>query len=297
MENMSWFKRTQAGPKRSTSSGIPDGLWVKCKKCSQILYRKEVERNLDVCPQCDFHMRINSKRYRDILFDEGSFEELGTELVSKDFLGFADTEPYVQRLAKATRKTGMNEAVLCGVGRMQGLRVAAALMDFTHFGGSVGSVVGEKIAITARKAIEEKIPFLILSASGGMRMQEGTLSLMQMAKVSALLTQLAKHHLPFISLLTDPTTGGTTASFAMLGDFIVAEPGALIGFAGPRVIKQTIGEDLPAGFQRSEFLLEHGFLDRIIHRSKLKQDIGQIFRLLMNAPNAQVQVQHMDVEV
>jgi acetyl-CoA carboxylase carboxyl transferase subunit beta len=279
---MSWFNRTQAGPKRSADSTIPDGLWIKCKKCSQILYRKEVERNLDVCPQCDFHMRINSRRYRDILFDENSFEEIGSDLKSKDFLEFVDTEPYSTRLLKATRKTGLNDAVLCGTGLMNGYPIAAAIMDFSHFGGSVGSVVGEKIALTIRAAIKAKCPLLILSASGGMRMQEGTLSLMQMAKVSALLTLLSDAKLPFISLLTDPTTGGTSASFAMLGDLIIAEPGALIGFAGPRVIKQTIGEDLPEGFQRSEFLLEHGFLDRIIHRSALKIELETMFRLLMN---------------
>ncbi len=279
---LSWFKRGADGQRKSTPSAVPDGLWIKCKHCGQILYRKEVVRNLDVCPQCSFHMRIGSRRYAEILFDEGSFREIGQEYRSKDFLSFVDTESYAQRLQKATAKTGLNDAVLCGQATMHGLPVAAALMDFTHFGGSVGSVVGEKIAAVLRLALKEKLPVLILSASGGMRMQEGTMSLMQMAKVSALLTRLADQRLPFISLLTDPTTGGTSASFAMLGDLILAEPGALIGFAGPRVIKQTIGEDLPEGFQRAEFLLEHGFVDQVLPRAELKTRIHEQFCLLLN---------------
>lgn len=280
---MSWFKRKQEVPRKSeSSSNVPDGLWIKCKQCAQILYRKEVERNLEVCPQCQYHMRISSRRYRDILFDPGTFQEFGQELKSRDFLQFVDTEAYHKRLSAATRKTGMNEAVLTGAGRIKGLEVAAALMDFTHFGGSVGSVVGEKIGRTIRHALDHGLPLIILSASGGMRMQEGTLSLMQMAKTSALLTRMAERKLPFISLLTDPTTGGTTASFSMLGDVIIAEPGALIGFAGPRVIKQTIGEDLPPGFQRAEFLLEHGFLDQVVPRSELKERIHGLISLLLN---------------
>jgi acetyl-CoA carboxylase carboxyl transferase subunit beta len=279
---MSWFKRSPEGPRKAVASTVPDGLWIKCSSCGQILYRKEVEKNLDVCPQCRHHMRVNSRRYRDILFDPGSFVEFGLELQSKDFLSFVDTEPYASRLAAATRKTGMNEAVLTGAGTIHGLPVTGALMDFSHFGGSVGSVVGEKIALAIRHALETRSPLLILSASGGMRMQEGTLSLMQMAKTSALLTRLAEEGLPFISLLTDPTTGGTTASFAMLGDVILAEPGALIGFAGPRVIKQTIGEDLPAGFQRAEFLLEHGFVDQVVPRAELKDTLHRLFCHLLN---------------
>lgn len=279
---MSWFKRSPEPPRKAVASTVPDGLWIKCAQCGQILYRKEVEKNLEVCPQCRHHMRINSRRYRDILFDAGTFEEFGQHLVSKDFLSFVDTEPYAKRLAGATRKTGMNDAVLTGTGRIFGLPLTAALMDFSHFGGSVGSVVGEKIAMAIRRSLEQKTPLLILSASGGMRMQEGTLSLMQMAKTSALLTLLADAGLPFISLLTDPTTGGTTASFSMLGDVIIAEPGALIGFAGPRVIKQTIGEDLPAGFQRAEFLLEHGFVDQVVPRAELKERIHLLISHLLN---------------
>ncbi|MDP2360207.1 MAG: acetyl-CoA carboxylase, carboxyltransferase subunit beta [bacterium] len=281
---MSWFKRSPEGPRKAVASTVPDGLWIKCTSCGQILYRKELEKNLEVCPQCRHHMRINSRRYRDILFDTGSFEEFGQDLRSRDFLSFVDTEPYAGRLAAATRKTGLNDAVLTGTGRIHGLAVTGALMDFSHFGGSVGSVVGEKMAIAIRRAVERRTPLLILSASGGMRMQEGTLSLMQMAKTSALLTRLAEARLPFISLLTDPTTGGTTASFAMLGDVIIAEPGALIGFAGPRVIKQTIGEDLPAGFQRAEFLLEHGFVDQVVPRSDLKATLHRLFCHLLNVP-------------
>jgi acetyl-CoA carboxylase carboxyl transferase subunit beta len=279
---MSWFKRKQEGPRRTASSVVPDGLWIKCRQCAQILYRKEVERNLEVCPQCGFHMRIGSRAYRDLLFDEGSFREFGAGLRSRDFLSFVDTEPYAGRLHAATRKTGLNDAVLCGVGRLKGLNISAALMDFNHFGGSVGSVVGEKVAAAVRISLARRLPLLILSASGGMRMQEGTISLMQMAKVSALLTRLAQAHLPFVSLLTDPTTGGTTASFAMLGDVIIAEPGALIGFAGPRVIKQTIGEDLPPGFQRAEFLLEHGFVDRVVPRTALRDELHRLVCLLLN---------------
>jgi acetyl-CoA carboxylase carboxyl transferase subunit beta len=280
---MSWFKRSEELPRKTSApSTVPDGLWIKCGKCGQILYRKEVERNLDVCPQCQHHMRIGSRRYRDILFDEGSFQEFGQQLKSRDFLSFVDTDSYRKRLDAATRKTGLNDAVLTGSGRMNGLDVCAAIMDFTHFGGSVGSVVGEKIGRAISHAVEQNHPLLVLSASGGMRMQEGTLSLMQMAKTSALLTRLADKGLPFVSLLTDPTTGGTTASFSMLGDVIVAEPGALIGFAGPRVIKQTIGEDLPAGFQRAEFLLEHGFVDQVIPRSELKAQLHRLFCLLLN---------------
>ncbi|MCA9782032.1 MAG: acetyl-CoA carboxylase carboxyltransferase subunit beta [Calditrichaeota bacterium] len=279
---MSWFKRDQPNITAPASKqSMPDGLWLKCKQCNTILYRKEVELNLHVCHECGHHMRINSSTYRDILFDEDSFVELGLNLKSKDFLAFVDSEPYSKRIDAATQKTGMNDAVLCGTGTMNELPVAAALMDFFHFGGSVGSVVGEKIAIAARVALEQNLPLLVLSASGGMRMQESTVALMQMAKVSALLTKLADRGLPFISLLTDPTTGGTSASFAMLGDVILAEPGALICFAGPRVIKQTIGEDLPPGFQRSEFLLEHGFVDRIVPRVELKDTIENLFRILL----------------
>ncbi len=282
---MNWFRRSQPAIKPAEKkSSVPDGLWLKCKKCGTILYRKEVEANQHVCHNCNFHMRISSRVYRDILLDEGSFKEIGGELRSKDFLKFRDTEDYHKRIRHYEKRTGMNDAVLCGSGTMDGLPVAVALMDFFHFGGSVGSVVGEKIAQVIRLALEEKRPLLILSASGGMRMQESTMSLMQMAKVSALLTRLADAKLPFISLLTDPTTGGTSASYAMLGDVILAEPGALIGFAGPRVIKQTIGEDLPEGFQRAEFLLEHGFVDRIVARPELKQTIGELFRLLQGVP-------------
>lgn len=284
---MSWFKRDQPNiTAPATKPAMPDGLWLKCKQCNTILYRKEVELNLHVCRECGYHMRIGSQVYRDILFDAGTFAEAGNTLRSKDFLQFVDTEPYSRRIEAASERSGLNDAVICGTGTMNGLPVSAALMDFFHFGGSVGSVVGEKIAIAVRTAIERELPLLVLSASGGMRMQESTVSLMQMAKVSALLTRLAEKRLPFVSLLTDPTTGGTSASFAMLGDVILAEPGALICFAGPRVIKQTIGEDLPPGFQRSEFLLEHGFLDRIVPRAELKDTITALFRILQNRPQA-----------
>jgi acetyl-CoA carboxylase carboxyl transferase subunit beta len=273
---MDWFKRKKEGLKPIDRKEMPDGLWVKCDNCTEIIYKKELEKKLYVCPKCDFHFRINSKEYIKILTDKNSFEEFGQNIKSSDPLKFKDSKKYSEKYETAVKKTGLNDAVVTGNGSIDGIKVVLSIMDFTFLGGSMGSVVGEKIARSIDVALKEKKPLIILSASGGARMHEGVLSLMQLAKTSAKLALLAEAKIPFVSILTDPTTGGTTASFAMLGDIHIAEPGALIGFAGPRVIKQTIGQDLPPGFQRSEFLLEHGFIDTIVHRHELKSRIAQM---------------------
>ena len=260
---MDWFKRKKEGLKPIDRKEMPDGLWVKCDNCTEIIYKKELEKKLYVCPKCDYHFRINSQEYIKILLDKKSFKEFGENIKSADPLKFKDSKKYSDKYAAAVKKTGLSDAVVTGHGKMDGVNVVVSIMDFTFLGGSMGSVVGEKIARSIDVALKEKTPLIILSASGGARMHEGVLSLMQLAKTSAKLALLAEAKIPFVSILTDPTTGGTTASFAMLGDVHIAEPGALIGFAGPRVIKQTIGQDLPPGFQRSEFLLEHGFIDAI----------------------------------
>jgi acetyl-CoA carboxylase carboxyl transferase subunit beta len=273
---MDWFKRKKEGLKPIDRKEMPDGLWVKCDNCAEIIYKKELEKKLYVCPKCDYHFRINSQKYIKILLDKKSFKEFGENIKSADPLKFKDSKKYTDKYAAAVKKTGLSDAVVTGHGKMDGVDVVVSIMDFTFMGGSMGSVVGEKIARSIDVALKEKKPLIILSASGGARMHEGVLSLMQLAKTSAKLALLAEAKIPFVSILTDPTTGGTTASFAMLGDVHIAEPGALIGFAGPRVIKQTIGQDLPPGFQRSEFLLEHGFIDTIVHRHELKSRIAQI---------------------
>ncbi len=273
---MDWFKRKKQPPMSGPKKELPDGLWVKCENCGEIIYKKELEKKLFVCPKCDYHFRISSKEYISFLFDRGSFKEFNAHLMTTDPLEFKDSKPYIEKYMATVKKTGMNEAVVTGTAKLEKHPVVAAIMDFKFLGGSMGSVVGEKVARAIDKALELKNPLIILSSSGGARMHEGILSLMQMAKTSAKLALLAENKIPYISVLTNPTTGGTTASYAMLGDIILAEPGALIGFAGPRVIKQTIGQDLPPGFQRSEFVLEHGFLDMIVHRQQLKQRIAGI---------------------
>jgi acetyl-CoA carboxylase carboxyl transferase subunit beta len=277
---MSWFRRQKKGVVTTEKKQIPDGLWLKCEQCGEILYRKELERNLYVCLKCQFHFRIRSSQYLSILLDEGSFEEFNGNLVSADPLKFKGLKKYSDQLKDAMKKTGLTEAVVTGKGRMDGIPVILGVMDFAFIGGSMGSVVGERVARATERAMEEDLPLIIVSASGGARMMEGALSLMQMAKTSALLAKFSDRGGLYISVLTNPTTGGVTASYAMLGDIILAEPGALIGFAGPRVIKQTIGEDLPEGFQRSEFQLKHGFVDAIVPRAELKQRIVQLIRLL-----------------
>ncbi len=273
---MDWFKRKKEALKPADKKELPDGLWIKCESCGEIIYKKELEKRLYVCPKCDYHFRIGSEQYIDLLFDKDTFEEFNANITAADPLNFKDSKKYSDKYKATVKKTGMNEAVVTGTGKIEKNNVVMALMDFKFLGGSMGSVVGEKISRAADKALETKSPLIILSSSGGARMHEGILSLMQMAKTSAKLARLAKNHIPYISLLTNPTTGGTTASYAMLGDVHIAEPGALIGFAGPRVIKQTIGQDLPPGFQRSEFLQEHGFVDIIVHRHELKQRIAKL---------------------
>jgi len=271
---MDWFKRKKEALKPADKKDLPDGLWVKCDSCGEIIYKKELEKKLNVCPKCDYHFRIGSSEYISLMFDNSSFEEFNQHIQASDPLKFKDSKKYSEKYKATIKKTGMNEAVVTGTGEIEKNKVVVALMDFKFLGGSMGSVVGEKISRAIDKALESKQPMIILSSSGGARMHEGILSLMQMAKTSAKLARLAEHKIPFISILTNPTTGGTTASYAMLGDVHIAEPGALTGFAGSSVIKQTIGQDLPPGFQRSEFVKDHGFIDMIVHRHDLKQRLA-----------------------
>jgi acetyl-CoA carboxylase carboxyl transferase subunit beta len=273
---MSWLRRDNAGPKTQNKRDVPEGLWVKCDSCGEIIYSRELERNLHVCMKCGYHFRISSRQYAEIILDAGAIEEFGGKLQTTDPLHFKDSKKYLDRVKAAVVKTGLNDAVLTGTGYIDGRAVVAAIMDFGFIGGSMGSVVGEKIARAIERARDDRRPLLILSASGGARMMEGILSLMQMAKTSALLGELSEAGVPYISILTNPTTGGVTASFATLGDVIVAEPRALIGFAGPRVIRETVNQELPAGFQRSEFLLEHGMIDLIVPRSELKETLSRL---------------------
>ncbi len=279
---MAWFKRAKAGFSGQDKKSLPDGVWIKCQNCNEVLYKKELEKNYSVCTSCGSHFRIKCDDYINIICDANSFYETEPSMQSQDPLKFKDSERYADRIKKATSKTGLNEAVKTGTGNINGMPVVLAVMDFRFVGGSMGSVVGEKIARAAMLALRRKFPLIVISASGGARMQEAAYSLMQMAKTSARLAMLADAKLPFISILTHPTTGGVTASFAMLGDVILAEPKALIGFAGPRVIKQTIGQDLPEGFQRSEFLLEHGFIDAIVERSELKQKLADVLSFFVD---------------
>ena len=283
----SWLKRTRAGlkiaPKRRE---LPDGLWNKCDGCGEILYQKELDRNLWVCPKCDHHFRITARQYIDLLTDENSFVEMFGDIVSLDPLKFRDSKRYPDRVKAAKEKTGMNEAVTTGRAQLTGHPFALAVMDFSWMGGTLGSAVGEKITRTMELALRERIPLVIVCTSGGARMQEGILSLMQMAKTSAILSQLQEAHVPYIALLTNPTTAGVSASYASLGDLIVAEPKALIGFAGPRVIEQTINQELPAGFQRSEFLMDHGLLDAIVSRTALRAHLAMMLWFFRSAPGA-----------
>ncbi len=255
---------------------MPEGIWNKCPECRNTSTKEEIVENMWLCSKCDHHFRIDSPEYFKILYDDNKFELLFEDIVSKDQLKFEDLKPYKDRLVAAKKKSGFNDAISVGVGKVNGKKLVTACMNFAFIGGSMGSVVGEKIARGIDYAIKHKLPFMIISKSGGARMMESAFSLMQMAKTSAKLTLLAKAKLPFISFLTDPTTGGVTASYAMLGDVNIAEPKALIGFAGPRIIKDTVKKDLPEGFQRSEFLLEHGFLDFIVDRKELKEKISDL---------------------
>jgi acetyl-CoA carboxylase carboxyl transferase subunit beta len=275
---MTWFRKPHRGLKTQEKKELPGGLWLKCGLCEEIIYRKEWERNLFTCPKCDFHFPISSWEYIATLLDPGTFQEVDRELAPADPLHFRDTKRYAERLRATQEKTGLLDAAVSGLGAVGGIRVGVCFLDFRFIGGSMGSVVGEKVARVVTRAIQERIPVVLLSSSGGARMQEGVFSLMQMAKTSAILTRLAEARLPMISILTHPTTGGVSASFASLGDVIIAEPKALIGFAGPRVIEQTIGQELPEGFQRSEFLLEHGMVDMIVHRRQLRETLETLLR-------------------
>ncbi len=277
---MGWFKRLKDGIQTATKfkKETPDGLWYKCKQCNEMSTMKEVRVNFYKCPKCDYHIRIGSHDYFELIFEE-NFEVLYDNLISKDHLNFVDLKPYTKRLQEEHKKTGLTDAISVAKGQIDGRNLVVAAMDFTFIGGSMGSVVGEKIARAIDLSISLKCPFLIISKSGGARMMESAYSLMQMGKTSAKLSQLSKAGLPYFSLMTDPTTGGVTASFAMLGDLNFAEPNALIGFAGPRVIKETIKRDLPEGFQTSEFLMEHGFLDFIVNRKDLQSQLSTLLAL------------------
>lgn len=281
---MGWFKRQSEGIKTSTKDKkeTPEGLWYKCPKCQTVVTSEDHMKNYFVCERCSYHDRIGSEEYFQLFFDEGKYKEFNKNISSADPLEFEDTKKYTDRVKDTQKKTGLKDAIRTAHGKCDGQELVIAAMDFKFIGGSLGSVMGEKIAKAIDKAIKLKAPFMIISKSGGARMMEAGLSLMQMAKTSAKLNQLAEAKLPYISFLTDPTTGGVTASFAMLGDINIAEPDALIGFAGPRVVRETIGRDLPVGFQRSEFVLDHGFLDYIVERENLKTEVAKSIRLFMN---------------
>ncbi|MEA2491830.1 MAG: acetyl-CoA carboxylase carboxyl transferase subunit beta [Acidobacteriota bacterium] len=277
---MAWFRKEKK-PKEAVEKqvAIPEGLWVKCDDCKEIVYRKEVEQNLNVCPKCGYHFRLSASERFEILFDDNKYKEFATDIRSGDPLGFRDMKRYSDRLRVYQQRVGPTDAVLCAEGKLEGMPVVICAMEYAFMGGSMGSVVGEKITTAIERCVEKKEPLLIVSCSGGARMQEGILSLMQMAKISAALARLAAAGLPYISILTDPTTGGVTASYAMLGDLNLAEPKALIAFAGPRVIEQTIRQTLPEGFQRSEFLVEHGMVDLITPRAEMKPAIARFLRI------------------
>jgi acetyl-CoA carboxylase carboxyl transferase subunit beta len=279
---MAWFKRQSGEVDASGEKKVrTEGLWVKCESCRQIIWKKDLEDNLNVCPKCDKHFRIDARTRLANLFDNGEYETFSDNLASTDPLKFVDLKPYVERLEKAQEETGLTDAVINARGKLNGRDVIISAMEYSFIGGSMGAVVGEVITRAIEEALEKNKPLVIISASGGARMMEGVLSLMQLAKISAALARLDEARVPYVSVLTDPTTGGVTASFAMLGDLNIAEPGALIGFAGPRVIEQTIRQKLPPGFQRSEFLLEHGMLDAVVHRKELKAYIARALEFMI----------------
>lgn len=279
---MPWWSRNRKNLDESQNQQreMPDGLWTKCPSCETVIYKSELEENLYTCPKCDHHFRIGSNHYIDLLTDPDTFDETHAQLTSTDPLEFVDEDSYQVKLRKATKRTGLSDAMRTGLGQVEGKRVSLAIMDFSFIGGSMGSVVGEKFCRAVDDAIRERVPFICITASGGARMMEAAISLMQMAKTSTRLTLLADERIPYIVILTDPTTGGVTASYAMLGDVTLAEPRALIGFAGPRVIEQTIKRKLPEGFQRSEFQQEHGFVDHIVHRKELRKTLSRVLTLL-----------------
>ncbi len=279
---MSWFKREKTGIEKSNTHNVkvPEGLWTKCPSCSESLLSKEIEENLQVCPKCGHHYRIAPRKRLQALLDDGTWQEYDAGMTSVDFLEFKDTKGYQERIDATLAKGGSRDAVICVEGSIESIPVQVAMFDFSFMGGSMGSVVGEKITRSIERGLEKKQPVIIISASGGARMQESILSLMQMAKTSAALAKLKAAGIPFLSILTDPTTGGVTASFAMLGDLNIAEPKALIGFAGPRVIEQTIRQKLPEGFQRSEYLLDHGMVDMIVQRTEMRSTVGRVLAML-----------------
>jgi acetyl-CoA carboxylase carboxyl transferase subunit beta len=284
---MAWFKKARkpiAAPEKT--SRVPEGLWVKCPECDTIIYTKDLVKNLHVCHKCAHHFRLNATERLKTLFDDETWEELAPNLVSNDPLQFTDTKPYKARLAASKKSVGQNDAVIVGVGRINGVDAVVAAMEYSFIGGSMGVVVGEKMVRGIELALARRIPMVIVSCSGGARMMEGALSLMQMAKISAALARLDRARLPYVSILTDPTTGGVTASFAMLGDLNIAEPKALIGFAGPRIIEQTIRQKLPDGFQRSEFLVEHGMLDLVVDRREMKATLGKMLTFMGPKPSS-----------
>jgi acetyl-CoA carboxylase carboxyl transferase subunit beta len=281
---MSWFRRESGAIDASGEKKVrTEGLWVKCENCHKIIWKKDLDANLNVCPNCDKHFRIDARTRLSLLYDNGEYEAFDTNLVSTDPLQFTDIKSYSSRLKKYRKETGLNDAIVNAVGKIEGRDVITSAMEYSFIGGSMGSVVGEVITRAIERATDERKPLIIVSASGGARMMEGTVSLMQLAKISAALARMDDAKVPYISVLTDPTTGGTTASFAMLGDLNIAEPGALIGFAGPRVIEQTIRQKLPEGFQRSEFLLEHGMLDAVVHRRDMKAYIAKALDFMVPA--------------
>lgn len=287
---MEWFRKTKSGLSAQEKMNIPEGVWTKCPSCGEIVYSKKMEQLLWVCPSCNYHFRIASRKYIQIILDDGKLDEFDTAVWSVDPLQFKDSKRYPDRLKEANEKSGGTEGLITGLGRIGGMEVSFGIMDFAFIGGSMGSVVGEKVARTIERAIQHRIPLVLVCCSGGARMQEGILSLMQMAKTSGLLSVLGKRGLPYLTVLTNPTTAGVMASFASLGDVIIAEPKALLGFAGPRVIQQTIGQELPEGFQSSEFFLEHGFLDKIVDRKDLRETVQKLLHYL-HRPSASLQSQ------
>src|SRR5208283_3280876 len=278
---MAWFRRSKESiSSESQKKDTPEGLWTKCESCGEIVHKKVLEQNLWVCAKCNFHFRIGSKEYFSLLLDPGTFREMDRRMTSKDPLTFTDTKRYKDRVKDSIKKSGLNDAVRCGTAKIKKKEIVIACMDFAFIGGSMGSVVGEKISRAVDKAFRTKAPLIIISSSGGARMMEAAYSLMQMAKTFAKLARLSDARVPYISIMTDPTTGGVTASYAMLGDIHIAEPGALIGFAGPRVIKQTIGKDLPPGFQRAEFVQEKGFIDLVVNRKDLRETLSKLLEMI-----------------
>ena len=291
---MSWIERIKSNITPTRKASIPEGVWTKCDSCGQVLYRAELERNLEVCPKCDHHMRMTARNRLHSLLDEGSLVELGSELEPKDVLKFRDSKKYKDRLASAQKETGEKDALVVMKGTLYGMPVVAAAFEFAFMGGSMGSVVGARFVRAVEQALEDNCPLICFSASGGARMQEALMSLMQMAKTSAALAKMQERGLPYISVLTDPTTGGVTASFAMLGDIILAEPRTTIGFAGRRVIEGTIGQTLPDDFQSSEFLLSHGFCDKIVPRNQLRETLEKLLKLHCGSKSKKWQVWRRD---